>query len=71
MPMVMLRKQDDILTLYIAKKDLEAKVVSIEQDSPESWGGELELDDGSKYYIEPQSPAPSLPISLRAKRVDS
>lgn len=70
MPMVMIRKQDDILTLYIAKKDLEDKIIAIENDTPETWGGELTLSDGTKYYVEPQSPAPNLPISLRAKRVD-
>lgn len=70
MPMVMIRKQDDILTLYIAKKDLEDKIIAIENDTPETWGGELTLSDGTKYYVEPQSPAPKLPISLRAKRVD-
>ncbi len=71
MPKVMLRKQDDVLTLYVAKKDQEDIVVSVEQDTADVWGGELKLSDGSKYYIEPLSPPPSLPITLRAKRVDN
>ncbi len=71
MPKVMLRQQDDVLTLYVAKKDLEEIVVSVEQDTDDVWGGELELSDGSKYYIEPLSPPPNLPITVRAKRVDN
>ncbi|MFC2972683.1 putative nitrogen fixation protein NifT, partial [Azotobacter bryophylli] len=52
---------------YIAKKDQEEIVVSLEHDSPESWGGQVTLGDGSSYYIEP-IPQPKLPITVRAKR---
>jgi nitrogen fixation protein NifT len=57
------------LSFYVAKKDLEETVSSLEFDSPEKWGGEVELADGSKFYLEPQEPAPKLPITLRAKRL--
>jgi len=57
------------LSFYVAKKDLEETVASLEFDSPEKWGGEVELTDGSKFYLEPQEPAPKLPITLRAKRL--
>ena len=70
MPSVMIRKTDSGETsFYIAKKDLEETVSSLEFDSDEKWGGEVELSDGSKYFIEPQEPAPKLPLTLRAKRL--
>lgn len=68
MPSVMIRENDGQMTLYIPKKDLEETVVSIEHNQPDCWGGEFTLADGSSYYIEPLSEAPSLPITLRAKR---
>ena len=37
---------------------------------PAEWGGEVELTDGSKYYIDPISPRPSFPTTLRFKRAD-
>jgi len=68
MPSVMIRKnRDGEMTLYIAKKDLEEKVVSIEHDTPERWGGEFVLADGSAYFVEPIA-KPNLPITVRAKR---
>ncbi len=68
MPSVMIRRnQQGQLTFYIAKKDQEEIVVSLEHDSPESWGGQVTLGDGSSYYIEP-IPQPKLPITVRAKR---
>lgn len=69
MPNVMIRRNDDgVLSFYVAKKDLEATVVSVETDTAETWGGEIELDDGSKYYIDPVSPPPAFPTTLRFKR---
>ena len=70
MPSVMIRQTESgELSFYVAKKDLEETVSSLEFDSPEKWGGEVELTDGSKFYLEPQEPAPKLPITLRAKRL--
>lgn len=70
MPNVMIRRNGDgVLSFYIAKKDLEATVVSVQTDTEEIWGGEVELDDGSKYYIDPVSPPPEFPTTLRFKRV--
>ncbi len=69
MPNVMIRRTDaGVLSFYVAKKDLEATVVSVENDTDETWGGEVELDDGSKYFIEPISPPPAFPTTLRFKR---
>ncbi|MDO9107248.1 MAG: putative nitrogen fixation protein NifT [Methylovulum sp.] len=71
MPSVMLKKNSEgKLVFYVPKKDLEEVAESIEFDSPERWGGEVLLSDGSKYYFEPIAP-PDFPITLRAKRVDS
>ena len=70
MPNVMIRRSGDgELSFYIAKKDLEARVVSVETDTRENWGGEVELDDGSRYYIDPVSPPPTFPTTLRFKRM--
>nr|CAC42167.1 NifT protein [Stutzerimonas stutzeri] len=52
----------------LAKKDQEEIVVSLEHDSPERWGGEFALADGSSYYLEPLWAPPKLTITLRAKR---
>lgn len=57
------------LLFYLPKRDLEASIESIEFDSPEKWGGELKLDNGGAYYIDPITKPARLPISLRAKRL--
>ena len=70
MPNVMLRyNPDGELLFYIAKKDQEDVIQQVEVDTDESWGGEIELTDGSKWFIDPQSPRPEFPTTLRFKRV--
>ena len=72
MPSVMIRKAESgDLSFYVAKKDLEETIETMEFDSDEKWGGEVELSDGSKYFLEPMEPAPKLPITVRAKRVSA
>ena len=69
MPNVMIRLKDDGgLLFYIAKKDQEEEIASVEKDTDAEWGGEVELTDGSRYYIDPISPRPSFPTTLRFKR---
>ena len=69
MPNVMIKKEDSgQYSFYVPKKDLEEMVVSLEFDSAEKWGGEVELADGSKFFLEPGE-MPKLPITLRAKRL--
>ncbi|MET0116855.1 MAG: putative nitrogen fixation protein NifT [Sedimenticola sp.] len=69
MPNVMIRVKDDgALLFYIAKKDQEDEIATVETDTEDTWGGEVELTDGSKYYIDPISPRPSFPTTLRFKR---
>jgi nitrogen fixation protein NifT len=70
MPSVMLRKREDgKLLFYVAKKDLEETVESIEFDSPDKWGGEVVLSDGSRYFFDPLDTPPEIPTTLRAKRL--
>ena len=69
MPSVMIRRNPEgKLTLYVAKRDLEDEIVSIEHDSDDKWGGEVKLADGSSYYLEPMA-TPKLPITVRVKRM--
>ena len=69
MPNVMIRKNDEgNLTLYVAKRDQEDPIASIEHTADDCWGGEIVLTDGTAYYIEPMSKAPDLPLTVRAKR---
>ena len=69
MPNVMLRRSDSgKLLFYVAKKDLEAAVETVEKDSDDEWGGEVVLVDGSVWYIDPISPPPEFPTTLRFKR---
>ncbi len=71
MPNVMIRYgSEQQLLFYIAKKDLEATIISVEKDTPQEWGGEVKLDDGGKYYIDPITPPPEFPTTLRFRRAD-
>ena len=70
MPKVMLRRnKNDSMSFYVAKQDLEAEVRRIEFTAADKWGGEIELDDGSRYFIPPLDQEPRLPITVRASRV--
>lgn len=70
MPKVMIRRgEDGTLSFYVAKKDLEEAVVSLEHDSPDRWGGEVELADGSRYLLDLLDKVPQFPVTLRAKRL--
>jgi nitrogen fixation protein NifT len=70
MPTVMLRHNAaGDLVFYVAKRDQEDKVVSLEYPGPERWGGTVLLANGCKFYLEPLSAPPRMPITLRAKRL--
>jgi len=68
MPNIMIRDQDGTLTGYIAKKDLEADIVSLEFQEPTRWGGKMTLNNGDSFYFEPLTAKPSLPITIRMRR---
>lgn len=71
MPNVMIRVKDNgNLLFYVAKKDQEDEIAKVEIDNETSWGGEVELTDGSKFYIDPISPRPQFPTTLRFKRAE-
>lgn len=70
MPKVMLRRATTgRLVFYVAKKDLEDEVASLEFDRPDKWGGELVLRDGSRYFVEPFDAPPKLPVTVQAQRL--
>jgi nitrogen fixation protein NifT len=56
---------------YLPKRDLEDTIVSMEFDTPEKWGGEIRLNNGGCYFIEPQAAPARLPYSVRARRLDA
>jgi len=62
------RNGDGELLFYVAKKDMEETVARVEEDSEEAWGGEVELTDGSRWYIDPVRPRPQFPTTLRFRR---
>lgn len=69
---IMVRKDaSGAYSFYLPKRDLEDTIVAIEFDTPEKWGGEIKLNNGGAYYIEPQALPARFPISLRAKRLDA
>ena len=57
------------LGFYLPKRDLEAAIEAIEFDTPEKWGGELKLENGGSYYIDPIPKPARLPVSVRARRL--
>lgn len=63
------RTESGSISFYVPKKDLEAEVKTLEFSTPEKWGGEIELTDGSRFYVEPLNYEPKLPVTLRASRV--
>jgi nitrogen fixation protein NifT len=68
---IMIQGSKGAYVFYLPKRDLEDAIVSMEFDTPEKWGGEIKLNNGGTYYIEPQAAPARLPISLRAKRLDA
>jgi nitrogen fixation protein NifT len=68
MAKVMLRDNGEGKVLfYVAKKDMEEIIESLEFDSEEKWGGNVNLTNGDVWYIEPM--AKTLPNEVNAKIV--
>ncbi|MDX1294924.1 MAG: putative nitrogen fixation protein NifT [Sulfurimonadaceae bacterium] len=66
MAKVMLRENDEGKVLfYVAKKDMEEIIESLEFDTDEKWGGNVNLTNGDVWYIEPA--AKNLPDEVNAK----
>lgn len=56
---------------YLPKRDLEDTITSMEFDRADKWGGEIKLNNGGAYYVDPLPAPPRLPISVRARRMDA
>ncbi|MGE4419206.1 MAG: putative nitrogen fixation protein NifT [Sulfurimonas sp.] len=68
MAKVMLRENDEGKVLfYVAKKDMEEIIESLEFESDEKWGGDINLTNGDVWYIEPD--IKKLPNEVNAKIV--
>lgn len=68
MAKVMLRENESKEVLfYVAKKDMEEIISSLEFDSDEKWGGNVELTNGDVWFIQPM--AKKLPNEVNAKIV--
>lgn len=66
MAKVMLRENDEGKVLfYVAKKDMEEIIESLEFESDEKWGGDVNLTNGDVWYIEPN--IKKLPNEVNAK----
>ncbi len=64
---IMLRKTDDGLSVYVAKKDLEEPVVEMER--PEVWGGWIRLANGWELILPEMAADTRLPITVEARKV--
>ncbi len=53
MAKVMLREANNETYFYIAKKDMEETIETIEFNSEDNWGGEVKLSNGETWWIQP------------------
>ena len=53
MAKVMLRERGGEMSFYVVKKDMEETIETIEFNTDEKWGGEVELSNGETWWIEP------------------
>ncbi|HUX64887.1 putative nitrogen fixation protein NifT [Sulfuricella sp.] len=65
---VMIRKDSTgALTAYIAKKDLEEPIVSMEK--AEMWGGVVTLANGWKFALPEMAADTRLPLTVEARKL--
>lgn len=65
---VMIRKNaEGEMSAYVAKKDLEEPIVSMER--PEMWGGKVTLANGWELQLPALSPDTALPITVEARKL--
>jgi nitrogen fixation protein NifT len=66
MAKVMLRENDNGEVLfYVAKKDMEEIIETLEFDTEEKWGGNVNLTNGDVWFIQPGPK--KLPDEVNAK----
>jgi nitrogen fixation protein NifT len=67
---VMIRKNAaGVLSAYVAKKDLEEPIVSMEK--PEMWGGSVTLANGWQLELPVMAPDTALPVTVEARKTES
>lgn len=64
---VMLRRHNDGIQAYVAKKDMEANVVEMEK--PGLWGGWIKLSNGWSFELPDLAEDTRMPITVEAKRL--
>ena len=65
---VMIRKDSSgALTAYVAKKDLEEPIVSMEK--PEMWGGVVTLANGWRFVLPEMAADTRLPLTVEARKL--
>ncbi len=65
---VMIRKDaTGMLTAYIAKKDLEEPIISMEK--MEMWGGVVTLANGWKFALPEMAADTRLPLTVEARKL--
>lgn len=64
---VTIRESAGAFSVYIPKKDTEAKVTAT--DPAHVFGGTWELQNGMKLYIEPMTQMPKLPLTVEARKL--
>lgn len=65
---IMIRKNSTgVLTAYIAKKDLEEPIISMER--PEMWGGVVMLANGWKFALPEMAADTRLPLTVEARKL--
>jgi len=65
---ITLRKAGEQLTVYVAKKDLEEKVVDLENSG--MWGGKVTLGNGWVFQLPEMPHETRLPITVEARRLE-
>ena len=60
-------RRGDVLSVYVAKKDLEENVVDTEK--PDLWGGWIELANGWRLQLPNLAADTRLPITVEARKV--
>ncbi len=67
---VMIRKNGaGVLSAYVAKKDLEEPIVSMEK--PQMWGGSVTLANGWLLELPEMAAGTALPITVEARKTES
>lgn len=49
----MLRESDGVIYFYVAKKDMEETIETLEFNDEQNWGGEVVLSNGETWWIKP------------------